>query len=68
MKIGNVVLLLFVASIIIQFTKLKNWFPLSIGTIAIIGLLGFFLKYVEIHKENKKRREYANEVRVGGDY
>jgi Na+/phosphate symporter len=65
MKIGNVVLLLFVISIVVHFTKLNNWFPVSGLMILGIGILAFALKFWEIHRENNKRRQLVNEIRGG---
>lgn len=63
MKIGNIVLFLFIISIAVHFTKLNKWFPISGLMIFGIGVLAFALKYWEIHKENNKRRQLVNEIR-----
>ena len=65
MKISFVILFLLLLSVIIQFTKLKAWFPIK--GIIIFGLFAFFclLRFWEIHKENKKRHLLVDEIHGG---
>jgi len=65
MKISNILLLVLLASVVVHFTKLNNYFPINGIIILGLGLFTFVLMFWEVHRENKKRHQLANEIRTG---
>jgi hypothetical protein len=54
-----------VVLIVIRFTKLNLWFPIKLYYLFILLGVFFVLRFLEIHRENKKRREFISEIRGG---
>jgi hypothetical protein len=63
MKLSNFVLFVIVIISIISFTKLNRWLNIKLWYIVVLFLLFFLLKFLEVHRENKKRNLLVNEIR-----
>lgn len=65
MKLSFFILFVMVVLIVIRFTKLNLWFPIKLYYLFILLGVFFVLRFLEIHRENKKRREFISEIRGG---
>jgi hypothetical protein len=65
MKLSFIFFVLIVLVFVINFTKLSLWFPVKGYWALIFLVLGFISYFLEVHRENKKRRELVSEIRGG---
>lgn len=66
MKLSTFLIFVTILSLVIHFTALNKWFPISFELIAVITFLTAILFYWEVHRENKKRALLVNDIR--GEY
>lgn len=65
MKVSTFLLFVTALSIVIHFTKLNSWFPISFELISGLMFISAVLFYWETHRENKKREYLVNEIHGG---
>jgi Ca2+/Na+ antiporter len=65
MKLSFTILFIILLLGIARFTKLNVWFNVKTWWVLVAFVLFCFLRFSEIHRENKKRHELVSEIRGG---